>query len=161
MDSCPSHPDVRLVPHRWRLRQLRYPAFIPHVMYASISLYPFVRSGNVPPRPHHSKSMYHSIRVILKPRPTQELAKRNNHLLRSRKRPGKSRFDVDNAAINLKPTSCAECTKQPPKRPTVNTDGRGCVVRSLNRRAKCSSDVIFSDSGGGQWPERQMPRGKG
>jgi hypothetical protein len=33
------------------------------------------RSSNVPPRPHHSKSIYDSIRVSLRPRRTQEARK--------------------------------------------------------------------------------------
>jgi hypothetical protein len=65
----------------------------------------------------------------------RKLAKHNNHRLRSRKIPEKSRFDEESAAINLQPKTFAECTSVPLKRAIVNTDGRGCVARSLNKGA--------------------------
>jgi hypothetical protein len=40
-----------------------------------------------------------------------------------------------NATTNLQPKPLAECTQEPSKGATLNTDGRGCVVRSLNKRA--------------------------
>jgi hypothetical protein len=63
------------------------------------------------------------------------IANHNNHLLRSRKISEKSRFNEEDATINLEPKPVAEDTRAPPKEATLSSDGRGCVVRSLNKRA--------------------------
>jgi hypothetical protein len=55
--------------------------------------------------------------------------------LRSRKISEKSRFNEENAAVNLQPKPVAEYTEEPPKGATLSIDGRGCVVRFLHKRA--------------------------
>jgi hypothetical protein len=54
--------------------EVREEAEIDHKMELELTprSYPFFRSSNVPPRPHHSKSIQDSIRVNLKPRRTKE-----------------------------------------------------------------------------------------
>jgi hypothetical protein len=92
----------------------------------------------------------------------RKLAKHSNHLLRSRKSSEKSRFNEENAAITLQPKPVAEYTEEPPKGATLSTDGRGCVVRFLHKRAtKHHRNVILTASGGRQWSEHQMLRTKG
>jgi hypothetical protein len=82
--------------------------------------------------------------------------------LRSRKISEKSRFNEENAVINLQPKPVAEYTEEPPKGTTLSTDGRGCVVRFLHKRAtKRHRNLILTASGGRQWSEHQMLRTKG
>jgi hypothetical protein len=45
-------------------------------------------------------------------------------------------------------TAFVECTQEPPRRATLNTDGRGCVARSLDKGTiKRDPKVILTDSG--------------
>jgi hypothetical protein len=77
-------------------------------------------------------SIQDSIRVNLKPQEARETTP-----LRSRKilDSEKSRFNVGHTAINLQRKPFVECPQEPPMRATLNTDGLGCVARSLNKDA--------------------------
>jgi hypothetical protein len=94
-----------------------------------------------------------------------EYSKLANHLLRRRKISEKSPFNVEHAAINFPRKPLAEYPQEPLMRAILNSDGRGCVARSLNKSAterhRRRRFNALEGGGGRQWSEYQMLRTRG